>query len=42
MLLDEITHYQGTLNDYMSEIEKKYYYIEVQLWCDDFIGDAHR
>lgn len=42
MLLDEITHYQGTLNNYMSEIEKKYYYIEVQLWCDDLIGDAYR
>ena len=40
MLLDEITHYQGTLNNYMSEIEKKYYYIEVQLWCDDLICNA--
>ena len=38
MLLDEITHYQGTLDEYMSEIEKQYYYIEVQLWCDDLIS----
>lgn len=37
MLLDEITNYNGTLNDYMNEIESKYYYIEVQLWCDNFI-----
>ena len=37
MLLDEITHYHGTLTRYMSEIERKYCYIEVQLWFDDLI-----
>ena len=37
MLLDEIAHYHGTLDEYMSEIERKYYYIEVQLWFDDLI-----
>ena len=37
MLLDEITHYHGTLDEYMSEIERKYCYIEVQLWFDDLI-----
>lgn len=38
MLLDEITYYQGTLDEYMSEIQKQYNYIEVQLWCDDLIS----
>lgn len=38
MLFDEITHYQGTLDEYMSDIEKQYCYIEAQLWCDDLAG----
>ena len=37
MLLDEVSNYNGTLDEYMSEVENKYYYIEVQLWCDNFI-----
>lgn len=37
MLLSSIIEYPGTLDEYMSEIEKKYHYIEVQLWNDELI-----
>lgn len=36
MLLDSIHKYKGTIDEYMLEIAKKYYYIEVQLWKDDY------
>jgi len=35
-LITEISEYRGTIDEYMSEVEKKYYYIEVQLWNDDY------
>jgi hypothetical protein len=36
MLLDSIRNYEGTVDEYMSEIAEKYNYIEVQLWNDDY------
>ena len=36
MLLDSIGGYPGTIDDYMSEIAQKHYYIEVQLWNDEY------
>lgn len=36
LLLKLISEYNGTIDEYMSEIEKKYHYIEVQLWNDDY------
>lgn len=36
MLLRSISQHNGTFDEYMHEIEKNYYYIEVQLWNDDY------
>lgn len=36
MLLEEISSYKGSLAEYMNEIEKKYHYVEVQLWDDRY------
>lgn len=36
MLLNAISGYNGTLDDYMKYITDKYKYIEVQLWNDDY------
>jgi len=36
MILNILQKYNGTIDDFMSEIEEKYRYIEVQLWNDDF------
>jgi hypothetical protein len=36
MLLDSICKFEGTIDDYMKEITQKHYYIEVQLWNDDY------
>jgi hypothetical protein len=36
MLLNDISGYKGTIDDYMREIEEKYKYIEVQLWNDEY------
>ena len=38
-LLSQISSFDGTLNDFMSYIEKEYSYIEVQLWSDKFVND---
>lgn len=35
MLLDSIRQYQGTIDEYMHEIDATCHYIEVQLWNDD-------
>ena len=35
-LLRATDEYAGTLNEFMNEIVKKYKYIEVQLWNDDY------
>lgn len=37
MLLNSIKEYSGTIDEYMSEIVKKHYYIEVQVWNDDYL-----
>lgn len=37
MLLQAITEYDGTVEEYLAEVERKYHYIEVQLWNDDCI-----
>lgn len=34
ILLRLINGYEGTIDEYMSEVEKKYHYIEAQLWND--------
>lgn len=39
-LLSQISNFNGTLDDFMSHIEKKYTYIEAQLWNDDLIPDC--
>ena len=36
MLLNTISQYNGTINDYMKEIIEKYFYIEAQLWNDNY------
>lgn len=36
MLLNSIRNYEGTVDEYMSEIAEKYNYIEVQLWNDNY------
>ena len=36
MLIDAISRYDGTFEEYMREIEEKYTYIEAQLWNDDY------
>jgi hypothetical protein len=36
ILLDSISNYEGTIDEYMSEIAEKYHYIEVQLWNDAY------
>ena len=36
MLYKAINEFDGTIDEYMSEITKKYTYIEVQLWNDDY------
>ena len=37
MLINSILNYPGTIDEYMEEIVTKHYYIEVQLWSDDYI-----
>ena len=34
MLLKAISDYGGTLEEFMSNVEKQYRYIEVQIWND--------
>ena len=36
MLLDAISQYDGTFDDFMDEVKGKYTYIEAQLWNDDY------
>lgn len=36
-LYDEMNSYNGTIEEWMKEIEEKYHYIEVQLWDDDYV-----
>ncbi len=36
MLLNSLCDYKGTIDEFMDEIVKKHYYIEVQLWNDDY------
>lgn len=37
MLYDYIKEYNGTLDAFMKGVTEKYYYIEVQLWNDDYL-----
>lgn len=37
MLSDILHNYDGSIDDYIKEIADKYYYIEVQLWNDDYV-----
>ena len=37
MLLQAMAEYDGALEEYLAEVERKYHYIEVQLWNDDCI-----
>lgn len=37
MLMKSITDYPGTIDEYMEEIVKEHYYIEVQLWNDEYV-----
>lgn len=37
MLINTIINYPGTIDEYMEEIVKKHYYIEVQLWNDEYV-----
>jgi len=39
MLLESISRYNGTIDEFMLEIEEKYHYIEVQLWNDDYAAN---
>lgn len=39
MLLDSIRNFEGTINEYMSQITEKHGYIEVQLWNDDYCAN---
>lgn len=36
MLYNFIKDFKGTIYEFMKEIVEKYYYIEVQLWNDDY------
>ena len=36
MLFNSLNQYNGTLEEYFSEITEKYKYIEAQLWNDEF------
>ena len=36
MLSDTLKSYKGTIDSFMKDIVEKYYYIEVQLWNDDY------
>jgi len=36
MLIETLRSYEGSLDDYMNEITERYFYIEVQLWNDDY------
>ncbi|NLW88863.1 MAG: hypothetical protein GXY43_03965 [Clostridiaceae bacterium] len=36
-LLRTLREYEGTLEDFMSEIVEKCHYIEVQLWEDQYV-----
>ncbi len=37
MLLKVMSDYNGTLEDFMNNIEKQYHYIEVQVWDDECV-----
>ena len=37
MLSESLRNYRGTVDDYMKEITEKCFYIEVQLWNDDYL-----
>lgn len=37
MLISFIEKFSGTIDQYLSEIEEKYHYIEVQIWNDEII-----
>lgn len=36
MLIEYIDKYDGTIDEFLLEIKDKYYYIEAQLWNDDY------
>ena len=36
MLFKSIQQFKGTIEEYIKEISERYYYIEVQLWNDDY------
>lgn len=36
MLINIMKKYKGTIDEFMSDTENKHYYIEVQLWNDDY------
>jgi hypothetical protein len=37
MIIDKLSEYDGDMNDYIIELNKKYLCIEAQLWNDDFV-----
>ena len=39
-LLEKISTYEGTLEEFMEEVRAKYGYIEVQLWDDDYCNEG--
>lgn len=39
MLYNKTQQYEGTIDEFMKDIAKKYHYIEVQLWDDDYIKE---
>lgn len=39
-MISQISSFDGTLDDFMSYIEKEYTYIEVQLWNDEFVKNT--
>jgi hypothetical protein len=38
MLYQKINEFEGSLEDFMKEIAEHHYYIEVQLWNDDYLN----
>lgn len=41
MLLKILEEYQGTIGDFIKEVNEKYNYMEVQLWGDKYLEDIY-
>ena len=41
MLLKAMSDYDGALEEFMTNIEKQYHYIEVQVWTDKYITEEY-